>query len=193
MACGFQADDTALVYDATGHFDTFTLTSVSQSGGTMVVNAPASAGVTTYKTGSTIVKAVSRTYSLKADAATNQYQLVSYDGGSNADTPVAGSQPPGPDVRVLTAIRKQTRVHEVNLRCERGAVHEQAAVRPRSVFDNRVRGGGELRVRVLDPVSGLQVPRLAVLGGDPSRRALILLTPAQLTDGPWCPDAGNTG
>ena len=32
----------------------------------------------------------------------------------------------------------------------------------------------------------LQVPRLTVLGGVPT---LVKLTRAQLTDGPWCPDA----
>ncbi|HZT75597.1 MAG TPA: prepilin-type N-terminal cleavage/methylation domain-containing protein [Vicinamibacterales bacterium] len=37
-------------------------------------------------------------------------------------------------------------------------------------------------------VAGAQVPRLAVLGAGP---ALVPLSAAQLTDGPWCPDAAN--
>jgi hypothetical protein len=37
----------------------------------------------------------------------------------------------------------------------------------------------------------LQVPRLSVLDTDPGRIAPMLLTEAQLTDGPWCPDPNN--
>ena len=43
----------------------------------------------------------------------------------------------------------------------------------------------------IDPVSGLQVPRLAVLGSDGGGKALVKLTAAQLIDGPWCPDSAN--
>jgi hypothetical protein len=38
----------------------------------------------------------------------------------------------------------------------------------------------------LDGTGTAYVPRLADLGSDP---ALVALTPGQLTDGPWCPDA----
>jgi hypothetical protein len=37
-------------------------------------------------------------------------------------------------------------------------------------------------------VDGMQIPRLATLA---SGSALVELTPALLTDGPWCPDAGS--
>jgi hypothetical protein len=50
---------------------------------------------------------------------------------------------------------------------------------------------------MLDPISGLQMPRLADLvsgaagssGGETA--ALVQLTGAQLTDGPWCPDESS--
>src|SRR5262245_57731314 len=42
----------------------------------------------------------------------------------------------------------------------------------------------------VDVVGGQQVPRLAVLGAPGT--GLIKMTPAQLTDGPWCPEAANS-
>jgi hypothetical protein len=39
--------------------------------------------------------------------------------------------------------------------------------------------------------NGQQVPRLAVLGAGGTTQTLAKLTSAQLTDGPWCPDATN--
>jgi hypothetical protein len=44
---------------------------------------------------------------------------------------------------------------------------------------------------MVDPVSGLQVPRLAVLASGGGVDTVAELTSAQLTDGPWCPDAAN--
>ena len=190
VSCGFQAGDTVLVYDATGHFDIFTLTSVSANGGTVVVNKPAGAAATTYKAGSKIVRAIDRTYSLKADAATNQYQLVSYDGSSNADKPVADHivglkfeyygdpQPP--------TLKKPA--------CPASAIAPCTSYGPQPPargVQTTAYPAGENCVFTVDPGSGLQVPRLDILGGDPNRNALMLLTPAQLTDGPWCPDANN--
>jgi hypothetical protein len=44
---------------------------------------------------------------------------------------------------------------------------------------------------MVDPVSGLQVPRLPVLDSGGAADALVPLMEPQLTDGPWCPDAAN--
>jgi hypothetical protein len=49
---------------------------------------------------------------------------------------------------------------------------------------------GENCAFVRDAATGLPVPRLALLGGDPDRRALVPLTAAELGDGNlWCPSA----
>jgi hypothetical protein len=45
---------------------------------------------------------------------------------------------------------------------------------------------------MLDPNNGLPVPRLANLSAAANPTALVKLTAAQLTDGPWCPDAQAT-
>ena len=39
--------------------------------------------------------------------------------------------------------------------------------------------------------SGNRVPRLAILGDGSNAHALVRLTEAQLSDGPWCPDAAS--
>ena len=44
---------------------------------------------------------------------------------------------------------------------------------------------------MVDPVSGLQVPRLEVLAFGGDTNTLVPLTRTQLTDGPWCPDPTN--
>lgn len=47
---------------------------------------------------------------------------------------------------------------------------------------------GENCTFTIDPASGLHVSRLATLGGPGT---LTALDAAQLSDGPWCPDAAN--
>jgi hypothetical protein len=187
-ACGFQAGDTALVYDASGNYDAFTLMSVSSDGGTMVANKPSGSAATTHKAGSKIVRAVERTYSLKADAAKGLYQLVYYDGGPNADIPAVDHvvglefeyfgdpQPP--------TLNKPT--------CDPAAPCSTYGPQPPALgVQTTAYPAGENCAFMVDPASGRQVPRLGIIGGDANESALVLLTKAQLTDGPWCPDANN--
>jgi pilin/secretion family protein with methylation motif len=189
-ACGFEAGDTALIYDGTGSVDTFTLTSVVNDGGTMVVNKPAGSAATTHKAGSKMVKARERTYHLKADAVKGLYQLVYYDAGSNADIPVADhvvglefeyyGDPQPPTLK--------------NATCDPNAAAPCSSYGPQPPalgVQTTAYPAGENCAFTVDPASGLHVPRLEIIGGDPSRSALVLLTQAQLTDGPWCPDADN--
>jgi Tfp pilus assembly protein PilW len=86
-ACGFKPGDMALVFDASGSFDTFTVISVHASGGTFAVNRT-TGGSVVYRAGSTMVKVVQRTFSLRSDAATHLWQLVVYDGATNGDVPM---------------------------------------------------------------------------------------------------------
>ena len=50
---------------------------------------------------------------------------------------------------------------------------------------------GENCTFLVDPLSEHQVPRLPVLDAGGGVTALVKLTSAQLTDGPWCPDPTN--
>ena len=192
-ACGFQAGDTALIYDAEGRFDTFRLTSVSANGGTMVLNAPADAVATSYKAGAKMVKATERTYSLKRDPVTGFSQLVYYDGSSNADTPIADHvvgltfeyygdpQPPTPTRPACDATAT-------------APCSSYGPPAPPPGVRTTAYPAGENCAFTFDPGSpgnGVQVPRLDIIGGDPSRHTLVRLTQARLTDGPWCPDVDS--
>src|SRR5262249_50716823 len=85
--CGFKAGDTAAVFDDTGAYDTFTVTSVDAAGLHLQHNMRDSAK--TYSANQArIATANSRTYYLKSDVATNTFQLVRYDGDGGADAPV---------------------------------------------------------------------------------------------------------
>jgi hypothetical protein len=151
----------------------------------MTVSKPADAISTTFKSGSTIVKAVSRTYFLKADAATATYQLMRYDGSTGSDVPVVDHlvglsfeyygdpQPP-----IFTAIAA-------------GSIEPAATYGPGpppSGVQTSAYPAGENCTFTRDPASGQPVPRLSALG-TPGQVTLTRLTSVQLTDGPWCPDA----
>ena len=187
-ACGFQAGDTALIFDAVGRFDTFSVTSVSGDGGAMTLNAPPGSPMTMYPRGSMMMKAIDRTYALKADAADDRHQLVSYDGGAHGDVPVADhiaylgfayyGDPQPPTLRTPTCPASAT-----------ATCTSYGPPPPPPGVQTTAYPPGENCVFKIDPVSGRQVPRLDVLGGD--SHALTRLTPGELTDGPWCPDADS--
>jgi Prokaryotic N-terminal methylation motif len=79
--CGFEQGQTVIIFDETGHFDTFTLTQV-QNDAAHVQHRGTQLNYT-YAAGSTITQIVSYTY--YRNAATNQ--LVRYD-GANTETPI---------------------------------------------------------------------------------------------------------
>ena len=177
--CGFARDQTVLIYDDSGSFDLLTITAVEESTGTLTVNRPADATGTTFAAGSTIVEAASHAYFLKTDASKNTYQLMHYDGTSNNDVPVVDNvvglsfdyygeaQPP--TVRKSLSDTPATTY---------GPKPSAVAVAPWGAFEN-----------CLFSPAPVPTPKLPVLGaGTP---ALVRLTAAQLTDGPFCPDDPN--
>jgi hypothetical protein len=185
FSCGFAPGDTVLICDDVGNFDVFALTAVAADGGTLTVSKPPDAAATTFKAGSTIVKIVSRTYFRKADVATGTYQLMRYDGATGSDIPVVDHlvglafeyygepQPPTPTAVAAGSVEPATTY---------GPAPPAAGVQPTGY------PAGENCIFTRDPLSGQLVPRLATLGG-PGRTTLTPLTAAELTDGPWCPDA----
>ncbi len=87
--CGFTSGMSVLVYDDTGAYDMFTITSVIGASAQMSINRPADAATRTYQKDVTkVVEAVSHTYYLKRNGATETRQLMHYDGTSHADVPV---------------------------------------------------------------------------------------------------------
>ena len=79
--CGFEEGMTVIIFDASGHFDTFTITEVQDDAGHLqhrgqMMNHE-------YEAGSTITQVVSNTYYLN----TNTNQLMRYD-GANTEVPI---------------------------------------------------------------------------------------------------------
>jgi type II secretory pathway pseudopilin PulG len=127
---------------------------------------------------------VSTTYSLKTDAA-GTHQLAMYDGTTNPDVPVVDNvvglsfayygdpQPP---------IMRKPVTDPVGPWTTYGAPPYAAAVAPFAAGEN---------CTFVNDGSPTPRPRLATFAA-PSD-ALVKLTPAQLTDGPWCPDDAAAG
>ena len=177
--CGFASGMTILVYEQTGNFDTFTVAAVEGASSQIAIAPrPQDALTTTYKAGANVVEAQLHTYYVKIDPVTQIAQLMHYDGSANAGVPVVD--------------------HLVGLRFDYYGEPRPPALTPSGATYGPAPpligvslpgySAGENCVFAADADTGLQFPRLPVLGaGD----ALTTLTAAQLTDGPWCPDAVN--
>jgi hypothetical protein len=177
--CGFAKDQTVLVYDDSGSYNLFTITAVADSTATLTVKKPGDANSTPFAAGSKIVEASSHTYYLKSDVPNDINQLMHYDGTTNRAVPVVdnlvglefdyyGDAQPPIVRRSLSDVPATTY----------GPKPSAVAVAPWGAFENCV----------FSP-SAIPVPKLPVLGaGTP---ALVRLTSAQLTDGPFCPNDTN--
>jgi hypothetical protein len=174
--CGFSIGTTALVYDTAGNYDTFTITGIEAGSFKLSVNQTSGAMTTIYPAGSKIAEVRSRTYYLKTDAATKASQLMRYDGTDHADLPIVD--------------------HVVDLQFKYyGESRPPLMTRPladaelpRTTYGAPPDASGESCLFVNDGTP-TPAPRLAVLGDGTA--ALVPLVAAQLSDGPWCPNAAN--
>jgi hypothetical protein len=173
--CGFKEGMQVLIYDDTGSFDTMTITQVQDNAGHLQHNqqGPLSKA---YQPGAKVAQVEQHVYYLD----TNTDQLMHYDGYLTA-LPVVDNvvgltfeyfgEPTPPTLRQPG----------VNLTTTYGPKPPALGV-----VQGAWPAGENCTMQV---VGGAQVPRLGVLGGIGS--GLVKLTQAQLTDGPWCPDAAN--
>jgi prepilin-type N-terminal cleavage/methylation domain-containing protein len=180
--CGFAAGMDVMIYDETASYDTYRVLALQPGSLQLQHSMPDTPHV--YEIGSKIVEAASHTYFLKADTATDTYQLVHYDGVNSeaavADHVVAmafeyyGEPSPPLLVKPLT-----------------DPVGPWTTYGPRPPpldVQKSQYAAGENCAFQLDPSGLAQVPRLADLG-PAGQTTLVRLTQSQLTDGPWCPDA----
>ncbi|HUK32717.1 MAG TPA: prepilin-type N-terminal cleavage/methylation domain-containing protein [Vicinamibacterales bacterium] len=188
--CGFHAsagnaDATkAVIYDGTGAFDAFVVTAVDEVGNNLdFQHLQQGTFSRAYKVPSRISEVTSHSYFLNP----NTMQLMHDDGLGNT-TPVL-------DNVVSLAFEYY------------GEPHPPALVAPNTVnlsttygpappgFDATTPNGawpvGENCVWAIQETEGTKkyVPRLTEMGDGST---LVRLTSASLTDGPWCPDAGNS-
>jgi prepilin-type N-terminal cleavage/methylation domain-containing protein len=182
--CGFRAGMTVLIFDETGAFDTFQITEV-QSPAVHLQHRGQDLSKP-YDSSSYIAQIGTHTYYL--DAVNKR--LMHYDGYQN-DLPVLENvvalrfdyfgEPLGPQLRKPVTDPKGPWTTYGP---------KPPALGVNNAADNW--GAGENCVFKVDPVSGLQVPRLPNLAG--AADALVPLGPdttAGLNDGPWCPDSTN--
>ncbi|MGE5245939.1 MAG: PilW family protein [Betaproteobacteria bacterium] len=182
-ACGFATGMTVLLYDPTsGRRDLAEVTGVDAAAGTLQVDSSPQLG--DYPAGAVIVQAEATTLYLKHDGARDIDELASYSGDGDPDVPVADhvvgltfeyyGDPAPPSLA-------QPLSDPVGPWTTYGPAPPPLAATGGAAYP-----AGENCAFAVDTVSGRQVPRLAALG--PSS-GLVPLTAAQLTDGPWCPDA----
>ncbi len=173
--CGFKAGMQVAVYDGAGFYDIFAIASVDSAA--LRVRHNLAALSASYGPGSRLVQIASAGYWLNAAAS----QLMTYD-GAQTDAPVADNvvslsfdyygdpQPP--------ALKKPG----TDLSMTYGPQPPAPGVQANPHWP----AGENCTVQM---VAGEQTSRLSTLG--PPGGALVRLTPAMLTDGPWCPDAAT--
>lgn len=178
--CGFAAGARVVAIDPHGAWDRLTLTSVQPDSLRMTYDGTLS---TAYASGSTLAEAVTRTYFLKADAATDTYQLMQRDADST-DLPVVDDvvglkfeyfgDPQPPRVRAEAVADDPA---------GRGTTY---GPRPPAVKGPAQTGWPAGENCVFRVVDAQHVPRLPVLGNGANRAALAETI---FADGPWCPHA----
>jgi Tfp pilus assembly protein PilW len=172
--CGFRPNATVVVFDDTGAYDTYTVTRVDAAGLHLQHNMRDSSK--TYAANiARIAVATTRTYFLKSEPATDTFQLMRYDGDGAADAPVVD--------------------HVVGLSFQYLGNPEPPAIRrpltdavgPWTTYGPRPQESGDNCVFVGNGTP-TPSPALPILNAG---MALVPLSAAMLTDGPWCPDAVN--
>jgi hypothetical protein len=181
-ACGFSAGMDVMLYDDTGSYDTFRV--LTAQPGSLELQHTMTNTAQAYAADARIVEASSHTYYLKADPATDTVQLMHYDGVAS-DVAVVDhvvglafeyfGEPAPP--RLVRPVADPT-----------GPWTTYGPKPPRPGVQSTAYPPGENCVFQLDPTGTQQVPRLGTLGVG---MTLVKLAVAQLSDGPWCPDAVN--
>jgi hypothetical protein len=186
--CGFEDWDRAVIFDSTGSYDVFTIKK-NQTDATHF-NHRQERLSKQYETGAIVAKVRSDTYYWRRDTATNTFQLMHYD-GYQLDPLVEHDVPLIDDVVALRFeyIGEATPpVLRVPVTDPVGPWTSYGPKPPVPGVKVGAWGEGENCTFKVDPATSLQVSRLDTLGPPGTLKAL---TRAQLTDGPWCPDAIN--
>ena len=181
--CGFNVGMSVLIYDDTGSYDTLTITQLGNlSGGNnfaMVQHNQQGDLSKAYDIGAKVVQYQDHVYFL--DAVNRQ--LMHWD-GYNPPVPVL-DEVVGLNFEYYGDPQPPVMVDGNGLKSQ------DVTYGPRPPVLGQTKGswpaGENCTIQV---AGGIQQPRLANLGA--SGTGLVKLTAAQLTDGPWCPDAASS-
>jgi hypothetical protein len=186
--CGFAENMRVVIFDDTGSYDVFTITQVQSDSLHLQHRPPINPSdfSKAYDVGARITQVETDAYYWRQDTATNTFQLM-HSNLAGVDTPLIDNVV-GLRFEYLgdaTAPVLRLPVTEpVGPWTSYGPKPPALGV---DVASDSWPAGENCTFRV-DAASGTQVSRLATLGPPGS---LAPLTAAQLTDGPWCPDASN--
>ncbi len=177
--CGFKTGMRLLIYDTKGHWDTFTVTQVQGPAGHLQHQGQDLNYA--FGTDSAITQAMTQTYYLKSDAATNTYQLMYFD-GYQTDTPVVDNvvkleflyfgDPLPPRLLPKACFTAECKGSQTTYGPTPPALGTPNAPWP---------DGENCAFTVAD---GVHTPRLATLDAIASQVSLPLTS---FNDGPWCP------
>ena len=182
--CGFETGMRVLIMDTDGTWDYVTITNV-QNEALHLQHSDKLTGA--YNSGAAVITQVAaHTYYLKTDVANNTYQLMHYDGSATAgaDQPIVDNVvklqfsyygDPQPPTLLPGAV----------LTAATGPWVTYGPKPPALGVNNASDSWGAGENCTFMVSNGQTVSRLPVLAANESE---VLLTQAQLTDGPWCPD-----
>jgi hypothetical protein len=178
--CGFKGDDRVLLVDRTGAWDLYAVEQVND--GAIRLRHRGQSSNTSYEAGTTASEIRAGTYSLKTDLSAGTFQLMRHDGWAT-ELPVV-------DEVVSLEFRyfgsaSPPQLTGAALDAGQGPWTTYGPAPPPLTMSRGSWPPGENCTFAV--VEGVHVPRLTVLGSDST--ALVELTPAILTDGPWCPDS----
>jgi prepilin-type N-terminal cleavage/methylation domain-containing protein len=181
--CGFEQGMRVVIFDNTGSFDFFTITEVQSDSLHLQHRPPINPTdfSKAYDIGATISQVNTDCYYWRQDAATNTYQLMHYDLFAN-DVPLIDDVV---DLRFEYIGEAAAPILRTPVTDPIGPWTSYGPKPPALGVQVGTWPAGENCTFKVDPATGLQVSRLATLGGPGT---LTALTRAQLTDGPWCPD-----
>jgi hypothetical protein len=178
--CGFRAGMDVLIPGGDGAFDTFTITAVAPPRLALRHNGEDWSKI--YPAGSTIIQVVTRTYYLRDEASGRPPQLMRYDGGIRPDVAVIDhvsalefeyfGDPAPPQMRRP-------------LSDDRGPWTTYGPAPPVADTTREPYTAGSNCVFLANGGT-LATPRLSAQGA--AGTALVRQTPAQFSDGPWCPN-----
>jgi prepilin-type N-terminal cleavage/methylation domain-containing protein len=177
--CGFAPGMTVVVYDDTGSVDAYTLVAVADAAAQLTLSAPHDSGHPIYRRGSNIVEARVHSYYLKADAASQTFQLRRGDSATNADVPVV-------DHVVGLTFTYDAEPQPPRLTATGDTSYGPPPPDPGTA--TTAYPAGENCAFRIDEASGLPVSRLPPLTAGAT---LTPLAASQLQDGPWCPDEAS--
>jgi len=176
--CGFTEGMSVLIYDDTGAYDTMTITEVQDQAAHLQHNQQGDLSKS-YDANAKVVQYQDHVYFL--DAA--KRQLMHYD-GYHTVTPVL-------DEVVGLNFEYYGEPAPPALRDGNGLTSQAVTYGPTPPAFGATKGNWPQGENcTIQMVGGIQQPRLANLGA--AGTGLVNLTQAQLTDGPWCPDAANS-